>query len=314
MAIDLSTADRRAVSWSIRLWLGRPGIKYPRTVNRMRLYLHKTVKRALTPTGGFLSGFAFSLNPYIGCAFGDNGGCPFCYVRALPVAHAIDSRWGTWVIAKVNLPELLECELELLARSRKLERAAVFMSSATDPYQGIERRLGITRGLLAALAARLPYRVLLQTRSPLIERDIDLLQRLGRHVIASITIETDDESVRRAFTPTSPSIARRVSCARALREAGIFTQLAIAPMLPNDPERFAAIADSVADRVIVDTYFDGDGSGGRRSRSLGMAQLYERLGYSEWFRPGAEHELLAVLRLRLGDDRVLFSRAGFNTI
>jgi hypothetical protein len=114
--------------------------------------------------------------------------------------------------------------------------------------------------------------------------------------------------------PTSPSIARRVSCARALREAGIFTQLAIAPMLPNDPERFAAIADSVADRVIVDTYFDGDGSGGRRSRSLGMAQLYERLGYSEWFRPGAEHELLAVLRLRLGDDRVLFSRAGFNTI
>src|SRR5215831_14391590 len=117
----------------------------------MRFYVPKNVERALTPTGGFLCGFAFSLNPYVGCAFGDNGGCPFCYVRALPVAHAVDGGWGTWVIAKINLPDLLGRELELLACAGKLERTAVFMSSATDPYQGIERRLGITRGALAAL-------------------------------------------------------------------------------------------------------------------------------------------------------------------
>jgi DNA repair photolyase len=280
----------------------------------MRLYLHKSVSRALTPTGGFLRGFAFSLNPYVGCAFGDNGGCPYCYVRALPVAHAVEGGWGTWVIAKINLPDLLARELELLARADKLDRAAVFMSSATDPYQGIERRLGITRGALAALADRPPHRILLQTRSPVIERDIGLLRELGDRLIASITIETDNEVVRRAFTPTSPSIARRLACARRLREAGIFTQLAIAPMLPNDGARFAAIADEVADRVIIDTYFDGDGSGGRRSRSLGMAELYERLGYREWFRPGAEQELLAAMRSQLGRARVLFSRDGFNAV
>src|SRR6516225_8315087 len=112
--------------------------------DRARRYLQKNVRRALTPTGGFLHGFAFSLNPYVGCAFGDNGGCPFCYVRALPVAHAAEGAWGAWVLAKINLPELLECELELLARTGKLQSATVFMSSATDPYQGIERRLGIT--------------------------------------------------------------------------------------------------------------------------------------------------------------------------
>src|SRR5438270_8616547 len=116
-----------------------------RRARLMRLYLDKTVSRALTPTGGFLSGFAFSLNPYVGCAFGDNRGCPFCYVRALPVAHAIQGEWGSWVIAKVNLPQVLRRELELLAHTGKLERSAVFMSSATDPYQGAERRLGITR-------------------------------------------------------------------------------------------------------------------------------------------------------------------------
>jgi DNA repair photolyase len=280
----------------------------------MRRYLHKSVSRALTPTGGFLRGFAFSLNPYVGCAFGDNSGCPFCYVRALPVAHAVEGGWGTWVIAKINLPDLLERELGSLARAGKLERAAVFMSSATDPYQGIERRLRITRGALAALANSPPHRILLQTRSPLIELDIDLLRELGEHLIASITVETDDEMVRRAFTPTSPSIARRLACAHRLRKAGIFTQLAIAPMLPNNAARFAATADEVADRVVIDTYFDGDGSGGRRSRSFGMAELYERLGYREWFRPGAELELLTVMRSRLGRARVLFSRDGFNAI
>jgi DNA repair photolyase len=146
----------------------------------------------------------------------------------------------------------------------------------------------------------------------LVERDIDLLRKLGRHVIASITVETDDEGVRRAFTPTSPSIARRLDCVRRLREEGIFTQIAISPMLPNNPAHFAAVADNVADRVIIDTYFDGDGSGGRRSRQLGMAEMYERLGYRGWFRPGAEQELLAVMCSRLGHDRVLFSRDGFN--
>ncbi len=280
----------------------------------MRLYLQRNVSRALTPTGGFLRGFAFSLNSYVGCAFGDNDGCPFCYVRALPVAHAVEGKWGSWVIAKINLPELLRCELELLARNDKLQRAAVFMSSATDPYQGIERRLCITRAALCSLADRPPYRLLVQTRSPLIERDIDLLGKLGSHVIVSLTIESNDERVRRAFTPTSPSVSRRLACARRLREAGIFTQLAIAPMLPNDPVQFAALADEVADRVIIDTYFDGDGSGGRRSRALGMRELHERLGYAEWFRPGAERELMAAMRSRLGPGRVLFSRDGFNAI
>ena len=72
-----------------------------------RRYILKDATRALTPTGGFLKGFGFTLNPYVGCAFGDNGGCPFCYVRALPVARAENGPWGGWVIAKRNLPAML---------------------------------------------------------------------------------------------------------------------------------------------------------------------------------------------------------------
>jgi DNA repair photolyase len=218
------------------------------------------------------------------------------------------------VVAKANLPELLERELDALRRAGKLAAATIFMSSATDPYQGLERRSGLTRGALEAFVRAPPRRILLQTRSPLIERDIDLIRALGDRVIASITIETDDENVRRAITPTSPSVMRRLDTARRLRDAGIFTQLAIAPMMPNNPTRFAALADDAADRVVVDTYFDGDGSKGRRSRALGIEELYQRLGYSGWFRPGAENDLLAALRGRLGDGRVLFSEEGFNAV
>jgi len=101
---------------------------------------------------------------------------------------------------------------------------------------------------------------------------------------------------------------------RRLRAAGIYTQMAIAPMLPNDPQRFADLAAEVVDRVIVDTYFDGDGAGGRRSRALGIGALYERLGCTEWFKPGAERDLFAAMRARLGAARVLFSRSGFNAV
>jgi len=286
-----------------------------RTITFMaRTYTAIAATRALTPTGGFLGGFSYSLNPYVGCAFGDSGGCPFCYVRALPVARARDGPWGSWVLAKSNLVHLLERELRTLEESGKLADATVFMSSATDPYQGMERSMRLTRGALDLFVSHPPRRVLLQTRSPMIERDIDLLVRLGLRVIASITLETDDEQVRRALTPTSPSVVRRLSTARRLRDAGVFVQLAIAPMMPNHPERLAELAEGVADRVVIDTYFDGDGAHGRRSRALKVGELYERLGYEGWFQPGAERELLAAMRARLGAERVLFSRGGFNAV
>jgi len=279
-----------------------------------RIHISRPATRALTSTGGFLAGFSFSLNPYIGCAFGAAGGCPFCYVRMLPVARSMEGEWGRWVIAKSNLPQLLEGELASLERAGRLGHATVFMSSATDPYQGIERRLMLTRRSLEAFTRRPVRRLLLQTRSPIVERDIDLLRALGSSVIVSITLETDDESVRRAITPTSPSVERRLALCARLRDAGIFVQVAVAPMMPNCPERFAALLERAADRVVVDTYFAGDGSGGRRSQALGIGELYDHLGCRRWFKPGAERELVEALRSRLGPGRVLFSREGFSAV
>ena len=92
-----------------------------------------TARSVLTAQhNGFLRGFTHSLNPYMGCAFGAGGGCPFCYVRVLPVAAAGGGRsWGDWVLAKTNAPQLARRELAKLVAQGV--RARIFMSSNTDP-------------------------------------------------------------------------------------------------------------------------------------------------------------------------------------
>lgn len=144
--------------------------------------------------------------------------------------------------------------------------------------------------------------LLLQTRSPLVERDVDLLQKMGDKVWVSLTLETDDETVRHAITPTSPAVERRLRALETLHRAGLRVQAAIAPVLPCDPDRFAALLDGRVTRVLVDTLFAGDGSCGIRSTRLGMGPLLERLGYKDWFTESAHLGLMDALRTRFPED------------
>lgn len=271
-------------------------------------------KSILNPTGGFLATYTHSLNVYQGCAFG-KGSCPYCYVRAMPIQRFSGKAWGEWVKAKSNAAELLARELAATQRKGTFGSLRIFMSTATDPYQGAEAKLKLTRGVLEVFAASGDFGLLVvQTRSPLIERDLDLLTQLGERVAVSLTIETNREEVRRQITPTSPSIARRLAALDKLTRAGLKTQAAISPVLPCDPEIFADAIAARASRVVVDTIFDGDGAGGRRSAELGMPELLRALGYEDWLRRDAHVPLFAALRARLGAARVGFSQAGFNLL
>ncbi len=269
-------------------------------------------KTILNPTGGFLATFTHSLNAYQGCAFGRNG-CPYCYVRAMPIQRFAGAPWGEWVRAKINAPELLAKELERTKRDGKFGSLRVFMSTATDPYQGLEARLQLTAKLLEVFAESGDFGwLVVQTRSPLVERDIEVLARLGRRVMVSVTVETDRDEVRRVITPTSPSIERRLETLRRLTERGIETQAAISPILPCDPVNFAELVSTRAKRVVVDTLIDGDGAKGRRSRELGMAEILANAGYDGWMGSNMHLQLLEELRARMGDERVGFSQEGFN--
>ena len=179
---------------------------------------------------------------------------------------------------------------------------------ATDPYVPIERSMRLTRGCLEVMVEHPPAALLLQTRSPLVARDVDLLRRIPT-VRVSMTIATDDERVRRVFEPNAPATKLRIDALRLLHEAGVRTQAAIAPLLPCDADRLAALLDAVVDRVVVDDFFEGDGAGGRRSGAA-LTRLRE-LGYAAFAEPGYAEATLARLRERLGAARVLRSQAGF---
>jgi hypothetical protein len=156
--------------------------------------------------------------------------------------------------------------------------------------------------------------LVVQTRSPLVERDLDVLERLGSRVAVSLTIETDDDDVRRKITPTSPSIERRLRTLERLTHAGLRTQASISPVLPCEPVRFAELIEPRVSFALVDTLIDGDGAGGRRSAELGMFDLLRELGYERWLDRDAHLPLLAALRKRMGTSRVSFSQEGFNQL
>jgi DNA repair photolyase len=265
----------------------------------------RQARSILTPTGGYLAGFTYSLQPYAGCEFS----CAYCYVRELAVQrmNPYGLSWSSWIAPKMNAPDLLRRDAE---RGR-LDQARIFCSSATDPYTPLERKLRLTRGCLEVMAEHPPGALLLQTRSPLVARDADVLGRIPR-LWASMTVCTENESVRRALEPNAPATTKRLEALGRLRAAGIRTQAAVAPLLPCDPARLAELLDPVADRVVVDDFFRGDGAGGRRSQAaLGRLRT---MGFSRWAEPGYAEDAIGVLRRLLGAERVLLSKDGFSAV
>jgi DNA repair photolyase len=264
---------------------------------------YKHPKTLLNKGTGFLTDYTHSLNPYTGCSFG----CSYCYVRQMPVSLFHEKDWGTWVDVKEDAASLLRKEL---ARAKAKGRVTIFMSSSTDPYQPIEYTVKVTRSLLAVMVENPPDFLLVQTRSPLVRRDIDLLQRLGDRVRVSMTIETDLEEIRRTFTPDAPPLAARFKTLELLAEAGVSAQATIAPVLPSS-EQFAHRLRPLVQRVCIDDYFMGDGSGGRRTKKLGISSLYEKLGLEEWYDPGAYRIVYERMRNVFPEDQLYVSQEGF---
>lgn len=271
---------------------------------RARLFVREA-RSILTPTGGYLSGYSHTLQPYSGCEFS----CVYCYVREMMPQRTSPEGlpWSHWIAPKKNAPELLA----QVAERGRLSGARIFCSSVTDPYTPLERRLGLTRGCLEVMVRTPPAALVVQTRSPLVVRDIDLLARIPM-VGVSMTVTTDDEAVRRAFEPNAPGTELRIEALGRLRAAGIPTQAAVAPLLPGDFERLARRLDPVVDRVVVDDFFLGDGADGRRSR-VARARLDEA-GCAEYTRPGRADAARTVFCDVLGEERVGFSQEGFNQL
>lgn len=271
------------------------------------------VKQALTPQKrGFLAaGFTHTLNPYKGCGFGRTG-CSFCYVRESPVGQFGPAPWGTWVMPKANIATMLEREL----CKPQAMHYKVFMASATDPYQPLEAQMCLSQQCLKVFHHHPIAWLVVQTRSLLVQRDFPLLTQLP-FVTLNVSIETDLLAIHHCFTRSSGPPQRRLHLVHEALAHGIATQITVAPLLPYSPAFAEQLAQAVGahGRIIIDTFVDGDGSGGQRSRRLGMEAALAAAGYPGWFAHCREHAqgLMHRLSTLLGPERVLWSAAGFST-
>ena len=174
-----------------------------------------------------------SINPYRGCEHG----CVFCYARPthayLDLSPGVD--FETRLLYKPDAAALLRQEL---ARPGYKCRH-IMLGSNTDPYQPIERQLGVTRSILEVLAET-RHPVAITTRSTLILRDLDLLGSMAAQGLASvyISITTFDADLKRKLEPRSAASLARLHVMRELTAVGVPVGVMAAPIIPaiNDSE------------------------------------------------------------------------------
>ena len=187
--------------------------------------------------------FEASINPYRGCEHG----CIYCYARPgheyLGLSAGLD--FETRIFVKEQAPELLRREL----CSPRWQPQIVALSGVTDPYQPIERHLGLTRRCLEVLA-ELRNPVAIITKSGLVARDVDLLGELARHdaVRVSVSITTLDARLQRAMEPRAAHPRERLRAIEKLAAAGIPVGVMVAPVIPglSDHELPAIVAAAAA--------------------------------------------------------------------
>jgi DNA repair photolyase len=191
--------------------------------------------------------FPYVINPYVGCQHH----CLYCYAHFMKRFTGHKEPWGQFVDVKINAAELLQKEI-----TRK-KPARVWVSGVCDPYQPLEAKYRLTRQCLEILADN-HWPVTVQTRSPLVLRDIDILQK-GSDFEVGFSVTTADDHIRTLFEPSAPPIQARIRALDELHQAGIKTFAMIAPILPQAEDLPELLAGKV-ERVILDrmNYHYGD--------------------------------------------------------
>jgi len=253
--------------------LFEPGVlgqSLPKVGEQKDIRYYGTIARSVL-NGTETTGMGFwSVNPYVGCAFG----CAYCYARYAhrwvldrhatenPDHEELNSARDTlppWlaferrIFVKQNAADVLRRTLRHGSERHLalLRGESIVIGTATDPFQPAERRFKITRSVLEVLADHPGLSVCIITKSPLITRDIDLLRRINR--ISSLTVHlsliTLDRELARKLEPRAPTPEARVRALARLRDADIETGINVMPVLPaitDGQEQLDALIRTVA--------------------------------------------------------------------
>jgi DNA repair photolyase len=209
---------------------------------RAKSALNKVPERSRMP-------FRWTINPYRGCSHA----CVYCFARPTHTYLDMNARrdFEREIVVKVNAPEVLRAEL----RRPSWKGEHVAMGTNTDPYQWVEGRYKLMRGIWEALRDHAnPCSVL--TKSPLLLRDLDLMLEIAEvaDIAANLSIPTMDEKPWRASEPHTPNPRARMEAVAELNRAGIPTGILVAPLMPginDDPKQVERILEAAADAGAV---------------------------------------------------------------
>jgi DNA repair photolyase len=218
-------------------------------------FIQLSVRSVLNTPASTHMGF-WSINPYVGCEFG----CTYCYARDThkwTVERAVGRKGGSlppYRLTALPPEEAFEKEIlvkadvaEVLARTlnpTRLAGSSLVIGTATDPYQPAERRFRLTQQILEVLRSYHGLSIEIITKSPLVTRDIDLLQALSRQneVNVNISLATADPRLARRLELRSPVPAARLRALRRLTAGGIYAGLIVAPIIPGITDDWAGLA------------------------------------------------------------------------
>src|SRR5436305_11487686 len=222
--------------------------------------------------GPEVTGMGFwSINPYVGCAFG----CAYCYVRyahryVLERAATANPEHDGLQRDRDDMPPWLAFERRIFVKEnaadvlrRTLRNGSdrhlalrgdesIVIGTATDPYQPAERRFRVTRSILEVLAEHTGLSIVIITKSPLVTRDVDVLRRIARNseITVHLSLITLDRELARRLEPRAPTPEARVRALARLRAHGIEVGINVMPVLPgltDDPAQLDQLVRTVAE-------------------------------------------------------------------
>src|SRR3954463_10727859 len=250
-----------------------------------------TSRKVITRNDSPDIGFDRSINPYRGCEHG----CVYCFARPTHANMGLSAGldFESKLFVKPEAPELLERELSAPRYSPRV----IAIGTNTDPYQPIEKRYEVMRGILEVLE-RAGHPVGIVTKSALVTRDIDILSRMARRnlVKVALSVTSLDAKLARVMEPRAATPARRLETLRKLSDAGIPTTVMVAPVIP-------AINDMEIERIL-----DAAAAAGVKEAGYVLLRLPLELRdlFREWLRENfpdrARHVFKLIRDMRGGKD------------
>lgn len=228
--------------------------------------------------------FSQSVNPYRGCEHG----CIYCFARPshayLGFSPGLD--FETQIVFKPEAPRLLEKELSRPG----YKPSVIVLGSNTDPYQPVERTLGLTRAILELLE-RFNHPVGIITKSANILHDQEILARMAakKLVRVHISVTTLDPVLARAMEPRAATPGKRLAAISSLTQAGVEVCVMASPMIPG-------LNDTELEQILEEAQHKG-----ATSAAMTLLRLPHELGdlFSHWLQthvPGRASHVLSLLR------------------